>query len=70
VISERYTYQGGFMKQPSKKEIPTSGNKNTPQGNRTPAPVDYQDPTGSKEDIHPPQNSGYDEKQPKSEDKK
>ncbi len=39
--------------------------KKTPQGNRSEAPKDYKDPTGKKEPISTPKNSGYDEKQPK-----
>ena len=46
-----------------------TGAKIMPPGNRTPAPVDYKDPTGSKENISTPQNSGYDEKQPVSDKK-
>jgi hypothetical protein len=54
------------MKYPN-QEAKKSGSKIAPPGNRTQAPVDYKDPTGSKEDISPPKNSGYDEKQPVSD---
>lgn len=40
--------------------------KKSPQGNRTEGSKDYKDPVGSKDSVTPPQNSGYDEKQPPS----
>ena len=54
------------MKISKRKDTPKLDPKIFPPGNRTPAPVDYKDPTGSKSDISTPQNSGYDEKQPRS----
>ena len=54
------------MKNLPKKPVKESDSKKSPPGNRTPAPVDYQDPTGSKSEIDTPKNSGYDEKQPRS----
>lgn len=54
-----------YANKSNKKDIPKSAPK-LPPGNRTQAPVDYKDPTGSKGNISTPQNSGYDEKQPRS----
>jgi hypothetical protein len=53
-----------IMKNDKRVKLEKPDPKKQPPGNRTPAPVDYQDPTGSKENIHSPKNSGYDEKQP------
>ncbi|GEM_PF-4390632 len=47
---------------PSEKNL-----KNNPPGNRTPASEDYKDPVGKNDEINTPKNSGYDEKQPRSE---
>ena len=55
-----------MKKSPKKQIIKEVDPKACPQGNRTPAPVDYQDPTGSKGEMGTPKNSGYDEKQPDS----
>ena len=58
------------MKNLNTKDTNKSNSKTLPPGNRTPSTKDYKDPTGSKENINTPQNSGYDEKQPVSDKNK
>jgi hypothetical protein len=52
-----------------KNKLKSNSNKKSEKksyGTETPAPVDHEDPTGSKGNISMPKSSGYDEKQPAS----